>query len=58
MPAPMSQALWGKVSPEEDAHIAVDSVGLGVFDGASRRPSATWARFGSMLTNRGTSPTG
>ena len=58
MPELMSQVLWSRLGAENDAVIAVDSVGSGMFDGGICAALRDLARFGAMLADGGTSLTG
>jgi CubicO group peptidase (beta-lactamase class C family) len=58
MPELMSRVLWSRLGAENDAVIAVDSVGSGMFDGGICATLRDLARFGAMLAGRGTSLTG
>jgi CubicO group peptidase (beta-lactamase class C family) len=54
----MSQLLWSRLGAENDATIAVDSAGSGMYDGGICASLRDLARFGSMLAQGGTSLSG
>ena len=58
MPELMSRLLWSRIGAEQDASIAVDSVGTGMFDGGISAVLRDLARFGAMILADGTSLTG
>ena len=58
MPELMSRVLWSRLGTENDAVIAVDSDGSGMFDGGICATLRDLARFGTMLARRGTSLSG
>jgi len=58
MPELMSQVLWSRLGAENDAVIAVDSAGSGMFDGGICATLRDLARFGAMLAGRGASLAG
>lgn len=58
MPQLMSELLWSRIGAEEDASIAVDSAGAGMFDGGICASLRDLVRFGSLLGREGTSLTG
>lgn len=58
MPELMSRLLWSRLGCEDDAAIAVDSAGTGMFDGGICAALRDLARFGTMLVHEGTSLTG
>jgi CubicO group peptidase (beta-lactamase class C family) len=58
MPELMSRLLWSRLGCEDDAAIAVDSAGTGMFDGGICAALRDLACFGTMLVQRGTSLTG
>ncbi|WP_231388938.1 serine hydrolase [Marmoricola sp. URHB0036] len=58
MPELMSQILWSALGAENDARIAVDSVGSGMYDGGICATLRDLARFGTMLAQGGTSLSG
>jgi CubicO group peptidase (beta-lactamase class C family) len=58
MPELMSRLLWSRLGAEFDAHIGVDSVGTGMFDGGISAALRDLARFGSMVLDEGMSLTG
>jgi CubicO group peptidase (beta-lactamase class C family) len=58
MPELMSQLLWSRLGCENDAAIAVDSAGTGMFDGGICAALRDLAHFGTMLVRQGTSLTG
>jgi CubicO group peptidase (beta-lactamase class C family) len=53
-----SDLLWARLDAERDAFITVDSAGTGMFDGGINTTLRDLARFGTMLLDGGTSPTG
>jgi CubicO group peptidase (beta-lactamase class C family) len=58
MPELMSSLLWGRLGAEQDAAIAVDATGTGMFDGGICATLRDLARFGAMVLAEGMSPTG
>jgi CubicO group peptidase (beta-lactamase class C family) len=58
MPELMSRVLWSRLGTENDAVIAVDSAGSGMFDGGICATLRDLARFGTMLAHGGTSLSG
>jgi CubicO group peptidase (beta-lactamase class C family) len=58
MPELMSSLLWSRLGAEQDASIAVDAVGTGMFDGGISAVLRDLARFGAMILADGTSLTG
>jgi CubicO group peptidase (beta-lactamase class C family) len=58
MPELMSRLLWSRLGAENDAVIAVDRVGTGMFDGGICATLRDLARFGAMLADHGTSLSG
>jgi CubicO group peptidase (beta-lactamase class C family) len=58
MPELMSRVLWSRLGAENDAVIAVDSAGTGMFDGGICATLRDLARFGAMLVRRGSSLSG
>lgn len=58
MPELMSRILWSALGAESDATIAVDSVGSGMYDGGICATLRDLARFGTMLSQGGTSLSG
>jgi CubicO group peptidase (beta-lactamase class C family) len=58
MPQLMSDLLWAKLGAEEDASIAVDAFGAGMYDGGISATLRDLARFGLMLQREGASLTG
>ncbi|RNI24932.1 class C beta-lactamase-related serine hydrolase [Flexivirga caeni] len=58
MPQLMSTLLWSRLGTEEDAVIAIDSAGAGMFDGGICAILRDLARFGAMLVRDGISLTG
>ena len=58
MPELMSRILWSALGAENDARIAVDSVGSGMYDGGICATLRDLARFGTMLAQGGTSLSG
>jgi CubicO group peptidase (beta-lactamase class C family) len=58
MPELMSGLLWSRLGAEQDASIAVDAVGTGMFDGGICAVLSDLARFGAMILADGTSLTG
>ena len=58
MPELMSQLLWSRLGAENDATIAVDSAGSGMYDGGICASLRDLARFGSMLAQGGASLSG
>jgi CubicO group peptidase (beta-lactamase class C family) len=58
MPHLMSETLWSRLGPEEDAYIVVDRVGSGMFDGGICATVRDLARFGIMLSRGGISAGG
>lgn len=58
MPELISRLLWSRLGTENDAVIAVDSVGSGMFDGGICAALRDLARFGAMLAHGGTSLSG
>lgn len=58
MPELMSVLLWSKLGADNDATIAVDGVGTGMFDGGINACLRDLARFGALYLNEGTSLTG
>ncbi len=58
MPELMSGLLWSRLGAEQDAVIAVDSAGAGMFDGGICATLRDLARFGCMLAAGGTSLSG
>lgn len=51
----MSQLLWAPMGAEYDAHVGVDSVGAGMFDGGVSAAMGDLARFGHLFVNGGRS---
>ncbi|WP_233615765.1 serine hydrolase domain-containing protein [Leucobacter chromiisoli] len=49
----MSERLWQPMGAEYDAHVGVDSVGSGMFDGGVSAAMRDLARFGNLFANRG-----
>ena len=49
----MSERLWKPMGAEYDAHVGVDSVGGGMFDGGVSAAVRDLARFGHLFVNRG-----
>ncbi|RGE20307.1 serine hydrolase [Leucobacter sp. wl10] len=49
----MSERLWQPMGAEFDAHVGVDGVGGGMFDGGVSAAMRDLARFGSLFANRG-----
>lgn len=58
MPELMSALLWSRLGAEQDASIAVDAAGTGMFDGGISAVLRDLARFGAMILADGTSLTG
>lgn len=58
MPELMSALLWRRLGAEQDATIAVDSTGTGMFDGGICATLRDLARFGAMVLAEGTALTG
>jgi CubicO group peptidase (beta-lactamase class C family) len=58
MPELMSGLLWSCLGAEQDAVIAVDATGTGMFDGGICATLRDLARFGAMVLAEGTSLTG
>jgi CubicO group peptidase (beta-lactamase class C family) len=58
MPELMSALLWSKLGAQNNATIAVDTVGTGMFDGGINACLRDLARFGSLYLGGGTSLTG
>jgi CubicO group peptidase (beta-lactamase class C family) len=58
MPELMSGLLWSRLGAEQDASIAVDAVGTGMFDGGISAVLRDLTRFGAMILADGTSLTG
>jgi CubicO group peptidase (beta-lactamase class C family) len=58
MPELMSSLLWSRLGAEQDASIAVDAVGTGMFGGGISAVLRDLARFGAMILADGTSLTG
>ncbi|MEY8569303.1 serine hydrolase domain-containing protein [Brevibacterium linens] len=54
----MSRVLWSRIGAEQDAVIATDQYGVGMFDGGINTTLRDLARFGYVYTNRGQSLTG
>ncbi len=55
MPELMSQILWSALGAENNARIAVDSVGSGMYDGGICTTLRDLTRFGTMLVHGGAS---
>lgn len=53
-----SELVWSRLGAEADASICVDAAGTAVFDGGANATLRDLARFGAMLRDRGSSPTG
>lgn len=49
----MAQRLWAPMGAEFDAHVGVDSVGGGMFDGGVSATLRDLARFGHLFVNNG-----
>ncbi len=49
----MSQRLWQPMGAEFDAHVGVDSVGAGMFDGGVSAALRDLARFGTLFLHEG-----
>ena len=49
----MSERLWQPMGAEFDAHVGVDSVGAGMFDGGVSAAMQDLARFGHLFVNGG-----
>ena len=49
----MSERLWQPMGAEFDAHVGIDSVGAGMFDGGVSAAMRDLARFGHLFVNRG-----
>ncbi|MBN9612673.1 MAG: serine hydrolase [Actinobacteria bacterium] len=49
----MSERLWQPMGAEFDAHVGVDSVGAGMFDGGVSAGMRDLARFGHLFVNQG-----
>ncbi|WP_449281415.1 serine hydrolase domain-containing protein [Leucobacter sp.] len=49
----MSERLWQPMGAEFDAHVGIDSVGAGMFDGGVSAAMRDLARFGHLFTDRG-----
>ena len=49
----MSERLWQPMGAEFDAHVGIDSVGGGMFDGGVSAAVRDLARFGHLFVNRG-----
>lgn len=49
----MSELLWAPMGAEFDAHVGVDSVGAGMFDGGVSAALRDLARFGHLFVNGG-----
>ena len=58
MPELMSELLWGRIGAEFDANIAIDSIGVGMFDGGMSAALRDLVRFGAMILGEGSSLTG
>ncbi|WP_366933899.1 serine hydrolase domain-containing protein [Brevibacterium renqingii] len=54
----MSRVLWSRLGAEQDALIATDQYGVGMFDGGINTTLRDLARFGFVYANRGQSLTG
>lgn len=54
----MSRVLWSRLGAEQDALIATDQYGVGMFDGGINTTLRDLARFGFVYANRGRSLTG
>lgn len=54
----MSRVLWSHIGAEQDALIATDQYGVGMFDGGINTTLRDLARFGYVYANRGQSLTG
>ena len=51
----MSERLWIPMGAECDAHVGIDSVGAGMFDGGVSAAMRDLARFGHLFAHRGRS---
>jgi CubicO group peptidase (beta-lactamase class C family) len=49
----MSERLWQPMGAEFDAHVGIDSVGGGMFDGGVSAAMRDLARFGNLYVNKG-----
>lgn len=49
----MSERLWQPMGAEFDAHVGIDSVGGGMFDGGVSAAMRDLARFGNLYVNQG-----
>lgn len=49
----MSERLWQPMGAECNAHVGIDSVGCGMFDGGVSAAMRDLARFGSLFVNHG-----
>ncbi|WP_449278150.1 serine hydrolase domain-containing protein [Leucobacter sp. GX24907] len=49
----MSEKLWQPMGAEYDAHVGIDSVGGGMFDGGVSAAMRDLARFGHLFVNQG-----
>jgi CubicO group peptidase (beta-lactamase class C family) len=49
----MSERLWAPMGAEFDAHVGIDSVGAGMFDGGVSAAMRDLARFGHLFVNKG-----
>lgn len=54
----MSDLLWAPMGAEHGAHVGVDSVGAGMFDGGVSASLRDLARFGHLFVSGGTSTDG
>ena len=49
----MSERLWAPMGSEFDAHVGIDAIGSGMFDGGVSAAMRDLARFGNLFVNRG-----